>query len=127
MVTWRLDEGLLELAAKEKDIVLECLRHFHGDRYTLYAYAVMDDHIHVVVRPLADHVLGRLLHTWKSYTAHSINGLRGRSGSLWQKDSYTRVIRGEEDLYEKVMYVLNNPLKEFGYTTDYKWYGWNWD
>ena len=86
----------------------------------------MPDHVHAVLRMHGENSLSTTLHSWKSYTAHAINKLRGVNGYVWLKDSYTRIVRSEDDLYQKANYVLNNPCKDSG-ESEYKWCGSQWD
>jgi hypothetical protein len=41
-----------ELSATERDLVAAELHHKNGKRYELYAYVVMNDHVHVLLRRL---------------------------------------------------------------------------
>jgi len=90
-------------------IVANALRHFDEERYDLHAWCVMPNHVHVVVQPRAGHSLESVLHSWKSYTANEINKTLGRSGELWQAESYDHLVRDLDDLNEQIGYVLNNP------------------
>ena len=63
------------------EIVQNALMHFDGERYELHAWAVMSNHVHVVVTPkAATHSLSTILHSWKSFTAnkskHSVETYR---------------------------------------------------
>ncbi|MFZ4573914.1 MAG: transposase [Phycisphaerales bacterium] len=91
-------------------IVSNALHFFEGTRYRLVAWAVMPNHVHVVFAPISGHSLDAILQSWKGFTTHKINGLFGRSGRLWQKESYDHLVRGQEDLDHHVGYVLNNPV-----------------
>ena len=53
-------------------IVQRAMGHFDGDRYRLWAWCVMPNHVHAVVTPLGGWTLARILHSWKSFTAHQI-------------------------------------------------------
>ena len=97
-VTWHLAETVLSLTPEEKDIIVKALLHFQDERYSLLCYVVMDDHVHLVVRPLSEYRLGSLVHSWKSYTANEINKQRGAKGRLWQADRFDRTIRNEKEL-----------------------------
>ena len=90
-------------------MVQDALEHFHGDRYELTAWAIMPNHVHVVVRPLGDHPLPEILHSWKSFTAKQANKLLDRSGPFWQEEYYDHLIRDEQDFRHAVEYVLSNP------------------
>ena len=78
-------------------IVQDALTHFHGEHYELIGWAIMPNHVHVVVRPLGTHELPGILHSWKSFTAKEANKVLGRSGPLWQDEYYDHLIRDEED------------------------------
>jgi alanyl-tRNA synthetase len=86
------------------------LKHFDGDRYRLYAWCVMPNHVHVVFRPNPGFKIESILHSWKSFTAHECNKLLGRDGEFWRRESYDRLIRDAAEFEEKVEYTLNNPL-----------------
>ena len=43
-------------------------------------------------------VLSTIMHSLKSYTAHEINKLLKRSGTLWQSESYDHWLRDEDEL-----------------------------
>ena len=107
-----LDDGHGRCALAEpaaQDVVTEALLHFDGDRYELFAFAIMPNHVHVVVRPLGEHTLEGILQAWKRHTALAINRLQDRSGPLWQKESYDRIVRDADHLRRVVAYVLRNP------------------
>ncbi len=47
-------------------IVSQTLGYFDGQRYKLHAYAVMPNHVHVIIEPDAVFSLEKILHSWKS-------------------------------------------------------------
>jgi valyl-tRNA synthetase len=98
------DEG----AAK---VVADALIHFDGERYDLGAWVVMPNHVHVVITPRGGHPVGDILHSWKSFTAHKINELLGRTGPFWQHESYDHIVRNERALYKIQEYIDRNPEK----------------
>lgn len=51
------------------------------------------------------------MHSLKSYTANKCNKTLERNGSFWQREYFDRLIRDQNDLAQKVKYVLNNPVK----------------
>ena len=123
-ITWRLQEGVALLTPEERGIVVSAIRHFKDKRYELYAYVVMDDHVHVALRPLTGFELHKITHSWKSFTAKQLQDTTGRVGQVWQHESWDRIIREEEELIEKCEYILNNPLKRWPDLKDYQWVGW---
>jgi len=94
-----------------RDIVANALHHFDGERYILDSFVVMPNHVHVLVKPLQDHTLSDILHSWKSFTAKEINKATGRSGSVWQSESYDRIVRDWENLLNARDYIERNPSK----------------
>ncbi|MBA3650802.1 MAG: class I tRNA ligase family protein [Chthoniobacterales bacterium] len=105
-------EGACVLAqSAAAEIVAEALRHFDGERYELGAWVVMPNHVHVLVTPRAEHDLGDILHSWKSFTSNRINTLLDRSGPLWQRESYDHIVRNEAALTRITDYILSNPEK----------------
>jgi len=102
-------------------IVRDALRHFDNQRYDIVAWCVMPNHVHAVVRPKAGHDLSGILHSWKSFTANRINQMLGRTGAVWQAESYDHLIRDEQDFQHAVAYVLDNP-KAAG-LEDWPWCG----
>lgn len=124
-VTWRLAPSQPPLSEQARDIVLEALRFFAGERYRLYAWVVMDDHVHVLVQPLEALTLEEQVRRWKSITAHRLQRECGYTGSVWHNEYMDRIMRDEEEFWEKAQYIVNNPLKRWPELEDYPWFGWN--
>ncbi|HVM60502.1 MAG TPA: D-aminoacyl-tRNA deacylase [Verrucomicrobiae bacterium] len=117
-----LDHGHGECWLKRHEmatIVETALRHFDGQRYALGEYVIMPTHVHALVTPLAENTLADILHSWKSFTAHEINRALGRTGAVWQDESFDHIVRDEEALTRFEQYIQQNPtvagLKEGEY------------
>jgi REP element-mobilizing transposase RayT len=117
-VTWRLASNQPPLTVFERDHVAETIRHFADSRYELFAYVVMDDHVHALVEPHRDHDLERLLHSWKSFSAHSI---RRAAAPLWQREYFDRIVRDEQEFDALVQYIVQNPYNRWPGVTAYPW------
>jgi REP element-mobilizing transposase RayT len=92
-------------------LVVEALRHFDRQRYTLAAWVIMPNHVHAVVRPHLPHTLSGIMHSWKGYTAHQANRLLARPGlCFWQNESYDHLCRDEMDQSLCCAYTINNPV-----------------
>ena len=120
-VTWRLYPDSPVLQPEERSAVVETLRHFENVRYELFAYVVMDDHVHVVLQAIADHVLAKIIHSWKSFSARRLQQENGRIGAVWQQESFDRIVRDEAELMEKIQYIMNNPIKRWPEIAGYAW------
>lgn len=99
-------------------IVGEAIRFFDGQRYHLDAWVVMSNHVHVIFQAIEPHTPKQILHSWKSYTANAINQHLGRTGSLWQKESYDHIIRSPAELHHYRQYIAENPAKAHITATD---------
>jgi REP element-mobilizing transposase RayT len=118
-VTWRLQGEQPVLTVWERELVARTVRFFAGKRYDLLAYVVMDNHVHVIVRPYADYPLERLVHAWKSYSGHQLRG--GRRTPVWQREYFDRIIRNEVELDQKIQYILLNPSRRWPGVSEYPW------
>jgi RecG-like helicase/REP element-mobilizing transposase RayT len=121
------------LSPKARTIVLDSLRHFHDKRYELFAVCVMPDHVHLLMQPWPKEnddegnvvfwPLSELLQSIKSFSAHEINKLEGKSGAVWEKERFDRYVRSDRDLEEKFQYIVRNPWDSdvVGQNEDYPW------
>ncbi|MBE2284734.1 MAG: transposase [Prosthecobacter sp.] len=109
-----LDEGrgecLLRLA-EHREVIVEALHHFDGSRCDILAYVIMPNHVHVLCHPMDGHSLENLTRSWKRHSADHIHRRLGRSGSLWQDESFDRIICDEEHYRRVVRYIARNPSK----------------
>jgi REP element-mobilizing transposase RayT len=122
-VTWRLAQTQPELSADEKDLVIGALRNFDSQRYELLGYVVMSDHVHVVVKPATGHDLSAIVQSWKSYTANRLQRAHERTGRVWQREYFDRVVRDAEELSNRLAYIVGNPGKRW---PDIEGYSWVW-
>jgi len=111
-----LDEGQGSCVLKEGRLaahVTAGMHHFDGERYELDCYCVMPNHVHVIVRPLFPdaHALEDILGAWRLFSSRRINKELRRSGTLWQEESFDRIIRDAEHLYRAIQYIGSNPDK----------------
>jgi len=99
----------------KKDKIASCaanaINYFEEERYKLFAWCVMPNHIHVVLRTYPKYPLEKTLHSWKSFIAKESNKILNRSGSFWVKESYDHLIRNEQELFHHINYTWNNPDK----------------
>lgn len=111
-----LDQGMgareLRDPAASK-IVANAMLHFNDERYELGCFVVMPNHVHAVIRPsLPDkEALEDILQSWKRFSSLEINRLLGRRRTLWQAETFDRIIRDEEHLYRVIQYIGRNPAK----------------
>ncbi len=121
--------------------VQETLLHFHGTRYTIHAWCVMPNHVHVLFQPMQGWTMSRIVASWKMFSGRKINDWKRANGlltvscgegldmqragqesggpagresgapSLWQREYYDRYIRDEAHYRNAIDYIHENPMK----------------
>jgi putative transposase len=105
-----LDRGDGPLADPSAARIVEAaIHHFDGERFRLFAWAVMPNHVHVVLEPLGVS-LGAVVRSWKAFSAARINEAKGARGPFWARDYFDRYMRDEDDLARTIDYVERNPV-----------------
>jgi putative transposase len=122
-VTFRLLAG--KLTEPEIVVVRDHICSGHLSYYTLLAVVVMPDHVHALLKPSSDISLSRIMKGIKGVSAKKLNQMRGAAGSLWQDESWDRIVRDEAELQEKLEYMLNNPLKAGLVEDGWAYLGWH--
>ena len=90
-------------------IVEDCLRLGAGERYDLFAWCIMSNHVHVLLTPRWD--LSKIMQRIKGHTAYQINGLQDARGRVfWQDESYDHWSRDEAEMFRIIHYIENNPV-----------------
>ena len=126
MVTFTLIPEQPELHPEERDYMAGILKHDMPERYHLWVWVVMNDHVHAVLTPQRDWQLSQILHTWKSFSANQLQRKFNRRGQIWLHESHDRLIRDEEELRQKCNYVLTNPQRRWPEVKEYPWCGYEW-
>ena len=95
----------------------------------------MPDHVHLLLQPwpkgnhgnrnVVFSPISELMHSIKSFSAHRINELEKKNGSLWEKEQFDRYVRSDRDLQEKYEYILHNPWHS-GVAKQNQDYPWVW-
>jgi putative transposase len=62
-------------------------------------------------RPESTSPLFAIMHSLKSYTANKVNEVLGRTGALWQHESYDHWVRDLGELERIVNYIKANPVR----------------
>ena len=111
-----LDQGMGECLLRAPEfsaIAVEAIHHFDGKSYLLFAYVIMPNHVHAIMKPLLceTHPLEKCLHSRKRRMSREINKARGKTGGLWQEESFDRIVRDLEHLKNCLKYIGDNPAK----------------
>ncbi len=101
-------------------IIKKELHRYDGSLYHLLCYSIMSNHVHILIDTNIckegnvnnkDINLHRIMKNIKGTTARYINIELGRTGTLWEKESYDMYIRNVKMLNNVIAYILNNPVK----------------
>jgi putative transposase len=121
---WRLPEDA-------RYITLRSCVHDNETKIMLHAAIVMPDHAHLIFTPLVNpeknevYSLAEIMDGIKGASAHLINRELVRKRKVWQTESFDRVLRSSENLHQKVIYVLENPVRQ-GLAGRWEEYPWIW-
>ena len=113
--------------------------HFHDNkRYDLFAFTIMPNHFHIILKPIKikggeksenlekDYFsLENIMRSIKGYSGKEANKYLKKSGDFWQHENYDHVIRNYDELLITVNYILNNPVKAGLCKTAENW-NWNY-
>ena len=86
-------------------MVASSFTHFDHVRYRLHAWCIMPNHVHVIFEAMPDYDLSKIIHSWKSYTAHRANEMLGLKGEFWQRDAYNHIIRSRKEYHFQIQYI----------------------
>ncbi|MDX9971390.1 MAG: hypothetical protein RBU21_00225 [FCB group bacterium] len=92
-------------------VVSDALHYHHTTRLLCGDYVVMPNHVHWLLLPLEGHSLEDILFSVKRWIAGRINTLVGRTGKLWQKESYDHIVRDPDEFNRIRDYIEQNPGK----------------
>lgn len=108
-VTFRLSRK--PLTRCEIQLVRNHIVAGHNQFYALLAVTVLPDHAHLLLRPKQGMTLSRVMKGIKGVIARRLNSHRGRKGSVWQDESFDRIVRDEAELQEKLHYMFLNAVR----------------
>lgn len=92
------------------EVVEENLLRFDGERYKLFHWVIMPNHVHVRLAPYENVSLASIMHSMKSYTANRANKILDRTGKFWNVEYFDRYIRNYEHFEKTRAYIHNNPV-----------------
>ncbi len=124
-----LDAGRGECVLKQPKLRAEIhtsLLHDDGKSYELGDFVIMPNHVHVLLRPLTESPVSKLLGPAKGASARRINSSLGTQGTLWMDESFDHIIRGMDSLKKFQRYIANNPTKSglsaLEFTHEQRWH-----
>jgi len=113
MQEW-LDAGMGACHMRRPDVRAEvegCLLQFDGNRYDIYAFVLMPNHVHGLIKPTTGCNLSIVLQGIKGVSANRCNKLLGHKSTFWMDESYDHIVRDAKELRAFRSYVAGNPAK----------------
>ena len=98
-------------------MVQDSLLSFDAERYFLFAWVVMPNHIHALFQPQNGWTIAKIVGSWKKYTGRRINDLRRSTNDphsgepVWHREYWDRYVRDEQHFYTAREYIHQNPVK----------------
>lgn len=95
-------------------LLQETLLKWDGDRYRLFAWCIMPNHVHVLMETKAG--LSKIIQSWKSYTGrwamekNAELGLSVPGDALWMREYWDRYIRDSDHFDNVRVYIERNPV-----------------
>lgn len=87
--------------------------------FYLYAYCLMDNHVHLLIQPSNGLALGQVIKRITAAYAMHFNNHYNRVGHLFQDRYKSEPVDDEEYFFELIRYIHNNPVKaQICYTPD---------
>jgi REP element-mobilizing transposase RayT len=122
-------EGDLFLPPAARSIAMKHCLFENGRKIELHAAVIMSNHVHLLFTPLENDrgepfSLAEIMKGIKGTSARNINKLLGRTGTLWQDESFDRIMRTGE-FQSKFEYIVANPISA-GLTSKRGEYPWLW-
>ena len=93
------------------DLVQSALLVFDEQRYRLWSWYIMPNHMHVLFETSGGWRLADIVKSWKSHTGSGANWIIGRSGPFWQPDFFDRSMRDEDQVASTIDCIERNPVR----------------
>ncbi|HWW15979.1 MAG TPA: transposase [Candidatus Dormibacteraeota bacterium] len=86
-------------------------RYRREGRYTLHAFVVMPEHVHLLLTPANDVTIERAVQLIKGAYSHELGTIIGRDRELWQRGFTDHRIRESVDFMHHQNYIHSNPVE----------------
>jgi putative transposase len=83
----------------------------HKHSLQIWAYCLMDNHIHLLAVPETETALARGIGLTNQVYTQYLNHKRTQSGRVWQNRFFSCVVENEQYLWAVARYIERNPLK----------------
>ena len=93
------------------DLVVGAIKFFHEQRYLLREWVVMPNHVHVLLWPMPNHLVGEIVKSWKQFTSLRAKRMLGLpQGRFWQPEAFDHWVRNDAERARIAKYIRHNPV-----------------
>ena len=90
------------------DLLVETLFHYrNAGRYRLHGFAVMPEHLHVLLTPADNQTIERCAQCIKGGFSHRLHS----NFPAWQPGFHEHRVRDEDDFHHQLAYIAANPSR----------------
>lgn len=118
------DRGTCFFRASDYRLYLSALQ-FAAAHYgvQVHAYALMTNHVHLLVTPLRPHAVSRMLQWVGGRYVRRVNDSRARRGTLWEGRHRACLVASDGHVLAACRYIDLNPVRAgiVGNPVDYAW------
>ena len=86
-------------------------RYRREGRYSLHAFVVMPEHVHLLLTPANDVTIEKAVQLIKGAYSHELGGIIGRNQEIWERGFTDHRVRNEQDFTHHLNYILCNPVE----------------
>lgn len=109
-ITTHQRHRLFQRTANADLMVATLFRYRDQGKFALHAFAIMPDHLHVLITPAIDQSTARSVQLIKGGFSFAVRTLF--SGEVWQAGYHEHRIRDEADFEAQKQYIANNPTRK---------------
>lgn len=102
-----LRRALFMRTANSELLLAVLFRYREQGRYLLHGFAIMPEHLHVLLTPASDQTIERCAQCIKGGFSFEVR--RQFSGEVWQPGFHEHRIRDEQDFQNQLAYIAANP------------------
>lgn len=115
----------VEIKKLYQDILKEARKKFN---FTLKNYCIMDNHIHLLIKPWVGESLSIIMKWIQQVFAGRFNKLNGYVGRVWRERFYSSILETKKRIAKVFLYIVDNPIraKLIDKPDEYKYGGLYW-
>jgi putative transposase len=101
---------IFQRTANAELMIATLFRYRDQGRFALHAFAVMPDHLHVLITPAMDQSTARCIQFIKGGYSFAVRSQF--PGEVWHSGYHEHRIRDEDDFEAQKQYIANNPIRK---------------